>query len=97
MPLGEHLAVMESIPPGVFSRHRSSPFAPPQLPDLIGVKERKYLDKSGLQQHRGIADLMRYAALNQGADDLGSNGGFIAAADDFQTRARSGHAVPVQR
>jgi hypothetical protein len=85
MPLEEHLAVYEAIPPGVFARHRSSPFAPTALPDLIGIKDRRYLDKSGLQQHRGIGDLMRYAALNQGADDLGDYGGFIPVATDFKT------------
>ena len=76
----------EGIPPGVLGRHRSSPFYPVQVPDLIGVKDRTYLDRSGLQQHRSIVDLMRYAALNQGADDLASFGGFIPAAKDFQTR-----------
>jgi hypothetical protein len=34
----------------IFIRHRSSTLAPPQLPDLIGIKDRRYLeDKSGLQ------------------------------------------------
>jgi hypothetical protein len=81
----DHLATYEAVPPGVFIRHRSSPYAPTQLPDLIGIKQRKYFDKSGLQLHRGIVDLMRYAALNQGADDLGSYKGFIPAANDFRT------------
>jgi len=62
----------QSVPPGVFARHRSSIFAPPLLPDLIGVKDRRYLDKSRLQKHSGMVYLMRYAALNQGADDLWS-------------------------
>jgi hypothetical protein len=84
-PLEEHLAHYEAIPPGVFLRHRSSMFAPPQLPDLIGIKGRRYLDKSGLQHHRGVIDLMRYAALNQGADDLGDYSGFIPASPDFRT------------
>jgi hypothetical protein len=84
-PLDEHLSHYEAIPPGVFLRHRSSVFAPPQLPDLISIRDRRYLDKSGLQRHRNIADLMRYAALNQGADDLGDYAGFIPAADDFRT------------
>jgi len=83
--LDEFLAVYEAIPPGVFARHRASVFSPPQLPDLIGVQHRRYLDRTGIQQQRDIADLMRYAALNQGADDLGSYGGFIPAADDFKT------------
>jgi hypothetical protein len=49
------------------------------VPDLIGVKDRHYLDRTGLQQQRSIADLMRYAALNQGGDDLASYDGFIPA------------------
>lgn len=45
------------------------------------MQERKYLDRTGLQLHRGIADLMRYAALNQGGDDLAHFGeGFCPAA-----------------
>jgi hypothetical protein len=49
------------------------------VPDLIGVKDRKYLDHTGLQLQRSIADLMRYAALNQGVDFLASFNGFIPA------------------
>src|SRR5215510_5406678 len=74
-----------AMPPGVIGRQGSSPLYPPQVPDLIGVKERKYLDHTGLVQHRSIVDLMRYAALNQGAEDLSSYGGFIPAARDFRT------------
>lgn len=77
MSLEEIAAVHESIPSGVQARHRASPFYPVQVPDLIGVKDRRYLDRTGLQQHRGIVDLMRYAALNQGADDLASFDGFV--------------------
>ena len=40
-------AAHEAIPPGVVARHRSSPAYPPQVPDLIGVKDRRYLDRSG--------------------------------------------------
>ena len=47
-----------------------------QIPDLIGIKNRRYLDRTGLQQHRSTVDLMRYAALNQGADDLATFGSF---------------------
>ncbi|HXI93873.1 MAG TPA: di-heme oxidoredictase family protein [Blastocatellia bacterium] len=76
----------ETIPPGALGRHRSSAFYPVQVPDLIGVKDRTYLDRSGLQRHRSIVDMMRYAALNQGADDLASFDGFVPAARDFRTR-----------
>lgn len=71
--------VHQSIPPGVVARHRTSPFAPAQVPDLIGVKDRKYLDRTGLQQHRSIADLMRYASLNQDMDAFANFDGFIPA------------------
>ena len=77
MPISELTAVHDSVPPGVMARHRSSPFYPPHIPDLIGVKDRRYLDATGLQQQRSIADLMRYAALNQGADNLASYAGFV--------------------
>jgi hypothetical protein len=82
----EQLAELHAaIPPGVLARHGTSPFTPAQVPDLIGVKEMKYLDHTGLQLHRSIADMMRYAALNQGADNLASYGGFIPAARDSRT------------
>ena len=82
----EKLAEMHTaIPPGVIARHGTNPLFPPQVPDLIGIKDRKYLDHTGLQRHRSIADMMRYAALNQGADNLASYGGFIPAAKDFRT------------
>jgi hypothetical protein len=69
-PLADH-------PGGVITRHRSGPWAPIQVPDLIGVEARKYLDHTGLQLNRGSVDLMRYAALNQGGDDLSNFGGFV--------------------
>jgi hypothetical protein len=69
--------IQQKMPPGVTSRHRASPIYPVQVPDLIGVKDRAYLDRTGLQQHRSIADLMRYAALNQGGDFLADFDGFI--------------------
>lgn len=49
------------------------------MPDLIGVKDRRYLDRTGLQPQHSIVDLMRYAALNQGGDNLASFDGFIPA------------------
>src|SRR5690606_3056398 len=38
---------------------------PPQIPDVIGVQERHYLDHTGLVRHREIGDLMRYSSLVQ--------------------------------
>jgi hypothetical protein len=73
----ETLAAMRAEPAGVMPRHGTSLFFPVQVPDLIGVKDRHYLDRTGLQQHRSPVDIMRYAAMNQGADFLASYGGFI--------------------
>jgi hypothetical protein len=79
MTTDEMMEVLQTIPPGVISRHRASHFTPLQVPDLIGVKDRHYLDRTGLQQQRSIVDLMRYGALNQGADFIASFDGFIPA------------------
>jgi hypothetical protein len=78
--------LLASAPPGTAARHRGSLFEPIQVPSLIGVKGRHYLDRTGLQQQRSIVDLMRYAALNQGADFLASFDGFVPAdIPDFRT------------
>jgi hypothetical protein len=58
------------------ARHGTSLFSPVQIPDLIGLRERRYLDRTGLVRHRDIGDLMRYAALNQDADVLTRYGEF---------------------
>ena len=72
-------AMYGAMPPGVVPRHRSSPFSPVQVPDLIGIRDRRYLDHTGLVRHDSPVDLMRYAAMNQGADSLSSYDGFIPA------------------
>ena len=76
MSVDEIASVMEAIAPGVCARQGSSAFYPVHIPDLIGVKDRRYLDSSGLVRHRTVADLMRYAALNQGVDLLELYGTF---------------------
>ena len=73
------------FPAGVAARHRSSLDSPPAIPDLIGVADRVYLDKTGLVLQRGIADLMRYAALNNELDFFSNFGGFIPAGANFRT------------
>jgi hypothetical protein len=47
---------------GGITRWNGSPLFPAKIPDLIGIKDRKYLDHTGTHLHRGIGDLMRYAA-----------------------------------
>ena len=69
----EHIA---SIPPGVNVRQGTSATYPAQIPDLIGVQDRLYLDHTGLQQHRSIVELMRYDAINNFIDELTSYAGF---------------------
>jgi hypothetical protein len=87
---GEELAAdFGVVPPGVLIRHRLRPDQPVQIPDLIGVQHRRYLDRTGLQHHRDIADLMRYAALNQGADFLASSDGWVPL-----TEMMDGHPLP---
>jgi hypothetical protein len=49
--------------PGVVPRFNSSPFYITKMPDLIGVKDRKYIDHTATHRLRGPEDLMRYAAL----------------------------------
>jgi hypothetical protein len=78
--IGRHAALI----PGVDARQGASTQFPAQIPDLIGVKDRRYLDRTGLQRHRSIVDLMRYGALNQGMDSLGSYNGFIPLGKDFR-------------
>jgi mono/diheme cytochrome c family protein len=84
--LGKTLAAVADLwaayPPSVMPRERSSLYYPVRVPDLIGVEHRRYLDASGLVQHRAIGDLMRYAALNQGADDLSSFAGLRPGSPD---------------
>jgi len=50
---------------------------------LIGIKDRRYLDHTGLSRQRSIGDLMRYAAMNRGrfdgGDALANHNGFIPA------------------
>jgi hypothetical protein len=68
---------LASIPPGVNPRQGTSAMWPIQTPDLIGVKDRLYLDRTGLEQHRSILDLMRYDAVQNFIQELTSYDGFI--------------------
>ncbi len=72
----EELAIASETVPGVMGRHGTSPFHQVQIPDLIGVKDRRYLDHTGLVRHRDIGDVMRYAAVNQDTDMLALYGNF---------------------
>jgi hypothetical protein len=77
MSLNTFADMMGALVPGVQVRPGVSLSYPVQVPDLIGVKDRQYLDHTGLQRHRSIADMMRYASLNQGASFLSTYLNFI--------------------
>jgi len=47
---------------GAITRWNGSPLFPAKIPDLIGVKDRRYFDHTATHLNRGIGDLMRYAA-----------------------------------
>ena len=80
------IADLMTIPPGVMTRQGMSYNLPIRVPSLIGIKDIKYLDHTGLMRHRGPADIMRYAALNQGMDLLISYNGFIPGGVDHYTK-----------
>jgi len=48
---------------GGVPRWNGSPFHPAKFPDLIGIRDRKYIDHTATHLHRGVGDLMRYVAL----------------------------------
>lgn len=88
---GQMLAAAHgAIPPGVIARHGTSSFSPVQIPDLIGVQDRRYLDRTGLHRHRDIGDLMRYVALNQGMDRLTSWDGYVPETEELRAAHRAG-------
>jgi hypothetical protein len=76
MSLEDLASVYEAIPPGVTTRVNLSLFAPAQIPDLIGIQDRRHLDHTGVVLQRSIADLMRYVALVQGANSFDQFGDF---------------------
>lgn len=65
MSLDEFIAAGAAIPPGVTARSHTSMVLPPQIPDIIGVRERRFLDHTGLVRQTSIGDLMRYSTLVQ--------------------------------
>jgi hypothetical protein len=86
MSLEDILSAYESQPPGVAVREGTSLRYAAQVPDLIGLKDRLYLDHTGLVRHRSIGDLMRYAALNSRLQQLARYGDFVPDGRDFRER-----------
>jgi hypothetical protein len=51
------------------ARFNGSPYYITKIPDLIGVKDRRYLDHTGTHLNRGPEDIARYGILVASADD----------------------------
>jgi mono/diheme cytochrome c family protein len=60
---------------GALPRWSGSLYYPAKIPDIIGIKDRKYIDHTATHLNRGIGDLMRYAAQVSWAEstDFGSH------------------------
>jgi hypothetical protein len=54
---------------GTFVRFNASPWFTTRIIDLIGVKDRKYLDATATHRNRGPEDIARYAILVTVAED----------------------------
>lgn len=61
----ERIRRLQATQPGVIPREGASSAFPVHVPSLIGIKDIRYLDATGLMRHRSIADLMRYTIVNQ--------------------------------
>lgn len=66
----------QARPPGIVMRPGTGARHPAKIPLLIGIKELSYLDATGLSRNRGIADVMRYAIVNQGLNGIAQFGDF---------------------
>jgi hypothetical protein len=74
---------------GVIDRQGISYLYPLAVPSLIGIKDIKYLDRTGLMKHEGPGDLMRYSAFNQGMDMLTSYNGYIPGGKNMNSELPS--------
>lgn len=84
--LNAHVAA--GIAGGGVARWNGSILYPTKIPDLIGFKDRKYIDHTATHRHRGIGDLMRYAALVSFAEtvDFKEQRMIVPGTERFQTR-----------
>lgn len=73
---------------GAVPRWNGSLYYPAKMPDLIGVKNRKYFDHTGTHLHRGIGDLMRYAAQVSYAETAEFGPHRVLAPDTKRVQAR---------
>ncbi len=73
---------------GGLPRWNGSLYYPTKMPDLIGVKDRKYFDHTATHLHRGIGDLMRYAALVSFADSVDFGPHHVLSSGSTRVKAR---------
>jgi hypothetical protein len=73
---------------GAVLRWNGSLYYPAKIPDLIGVKDRKYIDHTATHLHRGVGDLMRYAALVSYAETADFGPYHMLAPDTKRVQAR---------
>lgn len=83
-----NLWIDSSVRGGGVPRWNGSPYYSAKIPDLIGFKDRKYIDHTGTHLHRGIGDLMRYAALISFADSADFGPHHMLSPDTKRARAR---------
>jgi hypothetical protein len=83
-----NLWINAAIRGGGVPRWNGSPYYPAKMPDLIGIKDRKYIDHTATHLHRGIGDLMRYIALVSFAEsaDFGQHPMLSAATKRAEAR-----------
>jgi mono/diheme cytochrome c family protein len=68
---GDEIAALYAAQPaGAMDRVNGSPFYVTKVPDLIGIRDRKYIDHTATHKHRDAGDLMRYAALVECCDSM---------------------------
>jgi hypothetical protein len=80
-PTAEIAAVHEAMIPGMAMRTGFSYLDPPKIADLIGLKDRKYLDMTARLQHRSIGDVMRYGTMFGGINYFFSATGRVRERD----------------
>jgi hypothetical protein len=59
----EIVAISEAMVPGVAMRPGFSYLDPPKIADLIGVRDRRYLDLTVRLEHRSLPDVARYGSM----------------------------------
>jgi hypothetical protein len=72
-----HIQLRRAIPPGVLTRQGTHLLYPVHVPDLRGIRHRRFFDATGIMQQRSIGDLMRYAAFNAFVDHLNRYNDFV--------------------